>query len=168
MRRRSLHFRLHPGCTSTTSRPCCASKMASPSSRTSPKSWAAPERRSLSSNATGRGFREVQAGLCGVVLRTAVLHPFASARGCARPPHLKHLLPSTRHCDRAMSEENVATARRHTEAWNRRDLATWLASFASDGEIDWSRSGGPLNGVYRDKGELEVFWHAFWSTFEDV
>ena len=67
-----------------------------------------------------------------------------------------------------MSEENVATVRRHTEAWNRRDLATWLASFACDGEIDWSRSGGPLNGVYRDEGELEVFWHAFWSTFEDV
>jgi ketosteroid isomerase-like protein len=67
-----------------------------------------------------------------------------------------------------MSEENVATVRRHTEAWNRRDLATWLASFASDGEIDWSRSRGPLNGVYRDEGELEVFWHAFWSTFEDV
>jgi ketosteroid isomerase-like protein len=67
-----------------------------------------------------------------------------------------------------MSEENVETVRRHTEAWNRRDLATWLALFASHGEIDWSLSVGPLKGVYRGEGELEVFWHAFWSTFEDV
>ena len=68
----------------------------------------------------------------------------------------------------AMSEENVATVRRHTEAWNRRDLTAWLALFRSDAEIDWSRSRGPLKGVYRGHGELEVFWDAFWSTFEDV
>ena len=67
-----------------------------------------------------------------------------------------------------MSEENVETVRRHNEAWNRRELATWLASFHPDGEIDWSRSRGPLKGVYRGHGELEVFWDAFWSTFEDV
>ena len=67
-----------------------------------------------------------------------------------------------------MSEENVETVRRHNEAWNRRDLTAWLASFRSDAEIDWSRSRGPLKGVYRGHGELEVFWDAFWSTFEDV
>ncbi len=67
-----------------------------------------------------------------------------------------------------MSEENVETVRRHTEAWNRRDLATWLALFPSDGEIDWSRARGPLKGVYRGEGELEVFWHELWSTFDDV
>ena len=67
-----------------------------------------------------------------------------------------------------MSGENVEAVRRHNEAWNRRDRTTWLASFSSDGEIDWSRSRGPLNGVYRGHGELEVFWEAFWSTFEDV
>jgi ketosteroid isomerase-like protein len=67
-----------------------------------------------------------------------------------------------------MSEENLEAVRRHTEAWNRCDLATWLTLFSSDGEIDWSRSGGPLKGVYRGEGELEVFWHAFWSTFEDI
>jgi ketosteroid isomerase-like protein len=67
-----------------------------------------------------------------------------------------------------MSGENVETVRRHTEAWNRRDLTTWLALFSSDGEIDWSRSRGPLKGVYCGHGELEVFWDAFWSTFEDV
>jgi ketosteroid isomerase-like protein len=67
-----------------------------------------------------------------------------------------------------MSEENVVTVRRHNEAWNRRDLTTWLASFHSGAEIDWSRSRGPLKGVYRGHGQLEVFWDAFWSTFEDV
>ena len=40
--------------------------------------------------------------------------------------------------------------------------------FRPDGEIDWSRSRGPLKGVYRGHGELEAFWDAFWSTFEDV
>jgi len=67
-----------------------------------------------------------------------------------------------------MSEESVETVRRNIEAWNRRDLTTWLASFHPDAEIDWSRSRGPLKGVYRGHGELEAFWGEFWSTFEDV
>jgi ketosteroid isomerase-like protein len=67
-----------------------------------------------------------------------------------------------------MSGEQVETVRRHNEAWNRRDPATWLASFSSAAVIDWSRSRGPLKGVYRGHRELEVFWDAFWSTFEDV
>ena len=67
-----------------------------------------------------------------------------------------------------MPEENVEIVRRHNKAWNRRDLTAWLALFSSDAEIDWSRSRGPLKGVYRGPGEFEVFWAAFWSTFEDV
>ena len=54
-----------------------------------------------------------------------------------------------------MSQENVEIVRRHVEAWNRRDLTTWLAMLRSDAEIDWSRSRGPLKGVYRGHGELE-------------
>jgi ketosteroid isomerase-like protein len=57
---------------------------------------------------------------------------------------------------------------RHFEGWNRRDLKKLLASYHPDAEIDWSRSRGPLKGVYRGHGELEVFWGEFWSTFEDV
>jgi ketosteroid isomerase-like protein len=57
---------------------------------------------------------------------------------------------------------------RHVEAWNRRDLGAYLASFASDAEIDWSRSRGPHKGVYRGHGEIEAFWDVWWSTFEDV
>ena len=67
-----------------------------------------------------------------------------------------------------MSEENVETVRGYNDAWNRRDLTAWLASLSSGAEVDWSRSRGPLKGVYRGPGELEVFWDAFWSTFEDV
>ena len=67
-----------------------------------------------------------------------------------------------------MSEENIETARRHNEAWNRRDLVAWLALSSSGSEIDWSRSRGLLKGVYRGHGELEIFWDGFWSTFEDV
>jgi ketosteroid isomerase-like protein len=67
-----------------------------------------------------------------------------------------------------MSEENVETVRRHIEAWNRRDLKTWMASYSPDAEIDWSRSRRPLKGVYRGRGEREDFWDVFRSTFEDV
>jgi len=67
-----------------------------------------------------------------------------------------------------MLEENVEAVRRHTEGWNDRDLKTWLASFHPDAEIDWSRSRGPLKGVYRGHGRHQVFWDEFWSTFEDV
>jgi ketosteroid isomerase-like protein len=67
-----------------------------------------------------------------------------------------------------MSQENVETVRRFNEAWNRRDLKTWMAWLHPDAEIDWSRSRGPLKGVYRGHVEHEVFWGEFWSTFEDV
>jgi ketosteroid isomerase-like protein len=68
----------------------------------------------------------------------------------------------------AMSEENVETVRRHNEAWNRRDLTTLFALWRSDAEIDWSRSRGPLKGVYRGHCGLKTFWGEFWSTFEVV
>jgi hypothetical protein len=66
-----------------------------------------------------------------------------------------------------MSQENVEVVQRHVEAWNRRDLGAYLASFASDAEIDWSRSRAPHKGVYRGHGEIETFWALFWSTFEE-
>jgi ketosteroid isomerase-like protein len=67
-----------------------------------------------------------------------------------------------------MSEENVEIVRRGLEAWNRRDLTTWLASFDPDAEVDWSRSRGPLMGVYRGHDGIETFWDAWFSTFEQV
>jgi ketosteroid isomerase-like protein len=67
-----------------------------------------------------------------------------------------------------MSQENIGTVQRQFDAWNRHDLKTWLASFHPDAELDWSRSRGPLKGVYRSHERREVFWDAFWSTFEEV
>ena len=64
-----------------------------------------------------------------------------------------------------MSRENVEVVRRNIDAFNRRDLRAWLATFRSDGEMDWSRSRGPLKGVYRGYDELEVFWNG-WLTFD--
>ncbi len=58
--------------------------------------------------------------------------------------------------------------RRSFEAWNRRDLGTWLATFRADAELDWSRARGPYKGVYRGHRELVAFSNVFWSTFEDV
>ena len=58
--------------------------------------------------------------------------------------------------------------RRHIEAWNRRDLTTWLDMLRSDAEIDWSRARGPFGGVYRGYDGLKVFWEVWWSTFEDL
>jgi ketosteroid isomerase-like protein len=49
----------------------------------------------------------------------------------------------------AMSEENVEIVRRSFEAWNRRDLTTWLTLYRSDAEVDYSRSRSPFKGVYR-------------------
>ena len=60
----------------------------------------------------------------------------------------------------------MEVVQRNIEAWNQRDLTTWLATFRSDAEIDWSRARAPFKGVYRGYGELEVFWDEFWSTFE--
>ena len=67
-----------------------------------------------------------------------------------------------------MSQENVEIVRRGFDAWNRRDLTTWLALFRGDAEIDWTRSRGPLKGIYRGQVEWENFWREFFSTFEDV
>jgi ketosteroid isomerase-like protein len=67
-----------------------------------------------------------------------------------------------------MSQENVEIVRAGIEAWNQRDLNTWLGSFRPDAEIDWSRARGPLKGVYRGRGEVETLWNEFYSTFEEA
>jgi ketosteroid isomerase-like protein len=67
-----------------------------------------------------------------------------------------------------MSQENIEVVRRGLDAFNRRDLKAALALWSPDGEVDWSRSKGPLKGVYRGHHGLESFWNEFWSTFETV
>jgi ketosteroid isomerase-like protein len=65
-------------------------------------------------------------------------------------------------------QENVEIVRRSIDAWNGRDLTTWMASLHPDTEIDWSRSRAPFKGVYRGRDGIETFWDFFWSTFTDV
>lgn len=67
-----------------------------------------------------------------------------------------------------MSERNVDVVRKGIEALNRRDLAAARALWRSDAELDWSRSRGPLKGVYRGHAEIESFQIEFWATFENV
>src|SRR5262245_35512814 len=67
-----------------------------------------------------------------------------------------------------MSEENVEIVRRGIEALNGRDLAAAQGLWHSDIEVDWSRSRGPLKGVYRGPEALDKFQNEFWSTFEKV
>jgi ketosteroid isomerase-like protein len=65
-----------------------------------------------------------------------------------------------------MSAENAEIVRKAIEAGNQRDLAMARALWRSDAELDWSRSKGPLKGVYRGREETESFQNEFWSTFE--
>jgi ketosteroid isomerase-like protein len=67
-----------------------------------------------------------------------------------------------------MSEENAATVRRGIDAWNRRDLESFLATHSPDVEFDWSRSRGPLQGVYGGRDGLEALWNEFYSAFTEV
>jgi ketosteroid isomerase-like protein len=66
-----------------------------------------------------------------------------------------------------MSGENIDVVRRHIEAWNRRDRVAYVATFHSDGEIDWSRSHALYRGVYRGREQQKAFWDEFWSTFKN-
>jgi ketosteroid isomerase-like protein len=65
-----------------------------------------------------------------------------------------------------MSQENVEIVQQAIEAGNRRDLPTLRNLWHTDAVVDWSRSRGPLKGVYRGRGEIEGFQNDFWSTFE--
>jgi ketosteroid isomerase-like protein len=64
-----------------------------------------------------------------------------------------------------MSQENLELVQRHIEAFNQRDVRTWLEMFRSDAEIDWSRARGPFKGVYRGHDRLQAFWDV-WLTFD--
>jgi ketosteroid isomerase-like protein len=69
---------------------------------------------------------------------------------------------------RGMSQKNVEIVWRGIQAFKGRDLTRAFSVWSSDAEIDWSRSKGPLKGVYRGHAELERFWGEFWSTFGTI
>ena len=67
-----------------------------------------------------------------------------------------------------MSQENVEVVRSAIEAGNRRDLQMGWDLWDPNAEVDWSRSNGPLKGVYRGREEIERLLTEFWSAFDRV
>src|SRR3954452_4297503 len=67
-----------------------------------------------------------------------------------------------------MSQANVEIVQRGIAAFNQRDVSKAFSAWSPDAEIDWSRSKGPLRGVYSGRGALERFWGEYWSLFESV
>ena len=66
-----------------------------------------------------------------------------------------------------MSEsEHAEFVRATIEAFNRADLEWLLGRIDDDFEFDWSRSRGPLAGVYRGPAGLTEFVREQWETFE--
>jgi ketosteroid isomerase-like protein len=62
--------------------------------------------------------------------------------------------------------EGVELARASVEAFNRGDLDWLLEHIDEDFVFDWSRSRGPLAGVYRGRAGLTEFCREQWETFE--
>jgi ketosteroid isomerase-like protein len=67
-----------------------------------------------------------------------------------------------------MSQENVEIVRRWVDAYNRRDWTATQRLYTPNAEIDWSRSRGPLRGVYRGQEGIEAFANEFFSIFEAI
>jgi ketosteroid isomerase-like protein len=65
-----------------------------------------------------------------------------------------------------MSEANVELARAAIDAFNRGDLEWLLERIDDDFVFDWTRSRGPLAGIYRGRDGLAEFLREQWETFE--
>jgi ketosteroid isomerase-like protein len=65
-----------------------------------------------------------------------------------------------------MSKENVDLARAAIDAFNRGDREWLLERIDEDFEFDWTRSRGPLAGLYRGRDGLAEFLREQWETFE--
>src|SRR5437763_5509910 len=67
-----------------------------------------------------------------------------------------------------MSQENVEVARRHRDAFNRRDMEAFLE--ALDRDVEWIPIMAPLEGsIYRDHHGVQRWIEeldAYWETFE--
>ncbi len=66
-----------------------------------------------------------------------------------------------------MSRENVESARRGIDAWNRGDLDEWLAGFAPDGELHTTGRFAD-RGVYRGRAGLERYWAEIREDVEEL
>jgi ketosteroid isomerase-like protein len=67
-----------------------------------------------------------------------------------------------------MRLENTEVVRRIIGAWNLRDADGALGLMAGDAVEDWSRSIGPMQGVFDGHAEIRKHWTLFWDVFESI
>ncbi|HEY5197375.1 MAG TPA: nuclear transport factor 2 family protein [Solirubrobacteraceae bacterium] len=67
-----------------------------------------------------------------------------------------------------MMFENTKVVREMLEAWNRRDADGALEFLAEDAVEDWSRSIGPMQGIFDGHAEIRDHWMVFWDVFESI
>jgi ketosteroid isomerase-like protein len=65
-----------------------------------------------------------------------------------------------------MTQENVELVRRAFSSVNRGDVRSALEAAADDFEMDWSNSIGPVNGVYRGRGQVTEAWESFLEAWD--
>jgi ketosteroid isomerase-like protein len=65
-----------------------------------------------------------------------------------------------------VSQQNVEVIRRSMDAFNRRDVDGILREWDPDAEVDWSRSAGVEEGIYRGHRALRDFWNTFIEMWE--
>jgi hypothetical protein len=67
-----------------------------------------------------------------------------------------------------VSQENVEVVRAVLDAYNRRDLEATLEHVTDGFELDWSRSLGPLRGVYRGRQGVDRLYREYAEAFANV
>jgi ketosteroid isomerase-like protein len=67
-----------------------------------------------------------------------------------------------------MRLENTKVVREMLDAWNRRDADGALDLMTADAVEDWSRSIGPMQGVFDGHAEIREHWMLFWDVFESI
>lgn len=67
-----------------------------------------------------------------------------------------------------MSDERLELVRRAIEAFNERDVDAMRELVAGEFEYDWSRSIGPMRGVYRGEEGFLGFVDDQWTAFDEV
>jgi len=67
-----------------------------------------------------------------------------------------------------MLSENAEVVRGMLDAWNRRDAEAALGFLSEAAVEDWSRSIGPMQGVFDGHAEIREHWRLFWDVFESI
>lgn len=63
---------------------------------------------------------------------------------------------------------SIDVVRLAISAWNERDVEASVALFHPDAELDWSRSYGPLPGIFHGHAGLQLVAAEYWSLFSEA